>query len=264
MSESDKPPNSYRRTSTLRTLLGSREDMPGPLSKLGQYIFVVSLILMALTALALINAYFHIANITSYDIDQTGSTSPFLLAGYVGMFITIAFLPIPDYFLLPAYGYLASLGVFDPYTTFIVCLLAAILPLEYIPGRFAGRPLLLKGLKYFGISERMINSAEKWLEDHGRFSIFISTFIPFFYSVTSLAAGTLKMNAAEFLVASAVGFGVRYAFLEYIGYHSIFIFTYAFDYSNRTLLFLLLIVSALYAGFYLFRAWRPGRTHPAP
>ena len=122
----------------------------------------------------------------------------------------------------------------------------------------------MKGLKYFGISEKMIKSAERWLEDHGRFSIFISTFIPFFYSVTSLAAGTLKMNAAEFLIASAVGFGVRYAFLEYIGYHSIFIFTYAFDYSNRTLLFLLLIMSALYAGFYIFRAWRPGRTHPTP
>ena len=95
MSESDKTPGSYRRISTLKALLGSGEDLPGPLRKLRQYIFVLSLILIALTALALINAYFHIANITSYDIDRTGSTSPFLLAGYVGMFITVAFLPIP-------------------------------------------------------------------------------------------------------------------------------------------------------------------------
>jgi membrane protein DedA with SNARE-associated domain len=187
---------------------------------------------------------------SSYDVNQEG-LSPFLLAGYLGMFISVAFLPIPDYFLLPAYGSLSSLGVFDPYTTFLVCLVAAILPIEYLPGRFAGRPLLLKGLLYFGISEKTLESAEKWLVEHGKFSIFISTFIPFFYTVTSLAAGVLKMNAVKFLLASAAGFGLRYAFLEYIGYNSIFIFTASFDYSQRALITLLLILSSLYVALYL-------------
>jgi membrane protein DedA with SNARE-associated domain len=175
------------------------------------------------------------------------------------MFISLAFLPIPDYLLVPAYGYLSLIGVFNPYTTFLVCLVAAILPIEYVPGRFAGRPLLLKGLSYIHIYEKDIEAADKWLAEHGRFSIFISTFIPYLYSVTSLAAGTLKMNAVAFLLASSLGFGLRYVFLEYIGYHSVYIFAASFDYSQRTLFSLLLILSSLYAIFYLMGTLRSTR-----
>lgn len=179
------------------------------------------------------------------------------------MFITLVFLPIPDYFLIPTYGFLSSLGVFDPFTTFLVCLIAAILPIGYLPGRFAGRPLLLKGLSYFGISEKTLGSAEKWLVEHGKFSIFISTFIPFFYTLISIAAGVLKMNAVKFFLASAIGFGIRYAFLEYIGYNSIFIFTASFDYSQRAIIALLLIISSIYVALYLLGNYQPIRKDSA-
>ncbi len=220
------------------------------------------MLVISLSALALLNAYLHFANISSYDISKVGYSSPLLLAGYIGMFVSLAFLPIPDYLLVPAYGYLSSIRVFDPYTTFLVCLAAAVLPIEYVPGRFAGRRILLKGLSYVDISEKDIEAADRWLAEHGHFSIFISTFIPYFYSVTSLAAGTLKMSAVRFVLASAVGFGLRFAFLEYIGYHSVYIFTASFDYSQRTLLSLLLISSSLYAALYLMRtlhsSWATG------
>lgn len=182
-----------------------------------------------------------------------------MLAGYVGIFISLAFLPVPDYFLVPAYGYLPSIGVFNPYTTFRVCLAAAVLPMEYAHGRLAGRPLLLKGLSYIHIYEKDIEAADKWLVEHGRFSIFISTFILYFYSVTSLAAGTLKMNVIAFLLVSSVGFGLRFIFLEYIGYHSVYIFAASFDYSQRALFFLLLILSSLYAALYLTGTLRSTR-----
>lgn len=230
-----------------------------PLHKYWHYLFVVSILVILLSALVLLNAYFHFANISSYDIRQLGGSSQFLLAGYLGMFISIAFLPIPDYLLIPAYGYLSVTGVFDPYTTFLVCLAAAILPIEYAPGRLAGRPLLLKGLSYVHIYEKDIEAADKWLAEHGRFSIFISTFIPYFYSVTSLAAGTLKMNVVGFLLASSLGYGLRYVFLEYIGYHSVYIFAASFDYSQRPLFFLLLILSSLYAALYLMGTLRSTR-----
>ena len=263
VNESNKPSNRKWQVLTWKAILGFGGDIHGPLRKFRHYLFVVSILIILLTVLALLNAYFCFANISSYDINQAGGSSPFLLAGYLGMFISIAFLPVPDYLLLPAFGSLASLGVFNPYTTFLVCLIAAILPIEYVPGRFAGRPLLLKGLSYFGISEKTIESADRWLAEHGRFSIFISTFIPYFYTVTSLAAGTLRMNAAEFLIASAAGFGLRYAFLEYIGYHSIFIFTASFDYSERALLALLLILSTLYMALYLMGTLRSRRIDSA-
>ena len=253
---SNKPSEKKWFVSTWKAVSGSGGDKQERSRKYEHYLFVVSILAISLSALALLNAYFHFLNISSYDIIQEGESSPFLLAGYLGMFISIAILPIPDYFLVPAYGYLSSIGLFNPYTTFLVCLASAILPIEYAPGRLAGRPLLLKGLSYFRIYEKDIEAADKWLAEHGRFSVLISTFIPYFYSITSIAAGTLKMNVVEFLLASAAGFGLRYAFLEYIGYHSVYIFTASFDYSQRTLFSLALIVSSLYAALYLIRTLR--------
>jgi membrane protein DedA with SNARE-associated domain len=223
------------------------------LQKYWHYLFVTSIFIVFLSVLVLLNAYLHFVNISSYDISKEGVSSPFLLASYLGMFISLVILPIPDYILVPAYGYLSSIGIFNPYTTFLICLAGAVFPLEYIPARFAGRPLLMKGLSYLRISEKDIEVADKWLAEHGRFSIFISTFIPYFYSVTSLAAGTLKMNVVAFLLASVAGFGLRFVFLEYIGYHSVYIFTSSFDYSQRTLFSLLLILFSFYVVVYFLR-----------
>jgi membrane protein DedA with SNARE-associated domain len=216
---------------------------------------------MSLCVLALLNAYLRFSNVTSYSVGQKGPSSPLLLAGYLGMFVSVWISPVPDYILVPAYGYLASVGIFSPYLTFAVCLAAALFPIEYAAGRLVPRPLLLKGLRTFRISENDIRQADAWIVEHGHFSIFIATFIPFFYSVASLAAGTLKMKADVFLLASTIGFGLRFVFLEYLGYNSVYVFTASFDYSQRALLSLVLIASSLYAAVYLFEAWRPsGRT----
>lgn len=201
--------------------------------------------------LALVNAYLRFYNDYSFFPGSNKVGSSFLFAGYLGMFVGLAISPIPDYILVPVYGYLSAVGIFNPYTTFIVCLVGAVFPLEYVCGRFAGRPLLLKGLSYLRISETDITVGENWLKHHGSFSIFISTFIPFFYTVASLAAGTLKMSWASFMVYSAVGFGLRYVFLEYIGYFGIYIFAASFDYAERGLFFFLIVLPSAYAIAYL-------------
>jgi membrane protein DedA with SNARE-associated domain len=175
------------------------------------------------------------------------------MSGYVGMFLSLAFSPVPDYFLLPAYGYLSTIGVFNPYYTFIICLLGALLPIEYVCGRFAARPLLVKLLRFMRISEKNLEKIDSWLVEHGKFSIFISTFIPFFYSAASLGAGTLKMNIAEFFLSSSLGFALRFLFLEAIGYYGIYIFTSSFDYSQKTLFFLVLLLSSAYVAVHLVR-----------
>jgi membrane protein DedA with SNARE-associated domain len=236
-----------------KTILGFGGDKHGRPRKYWHYLFVISILIILLSVLALLNAYFHLTNVSSYNINHEGVSSPFLLAGYLGMFISVAILPVPDYFLVPAYGYLSLIGVFNPYYTFLVCLVGAVFPIEYVCGRLAARPLLLKVLSLLRISEKNIETADKWLVEHGKFSIFTSTFIPFFYNVTSLAAGTLKMNPVAFFLASSAGFGLRFVFLEGVGYYSIYIFTASFDYSQRTLFSLLLILSSVYAALYLVR-----------
>ncbi len=261
---SSRPYVSKRRATAWRAIFGFRGEVRGPLRKLRYYLFVISLITIAASALALLNGYYRFANISYHEIALSGLTSPFLLAGYLGMFLTIAFSPVPDYFMVPAFGYLSSIGVFDPYTTFLVCLLGAIVPITYVPGRFVGRPLLLRSVAYFGISERALGEADKWLVEHGNFSVFIATFIPFFYSVIGLAAGMLRMNAAKFLLASTAGYGLRFVVLEYVGYQSILIFTASFDYAQRALFFTLLIISFLYSALYLVETLRSAREGPEP
>ena len=223
------------------------------LHKYWHYLFVISTFIMLLSVLALLNAYYQFTNVSSYNINQEGVSSS---ADYLGMFISMAILPIPDYILVPAYGSLSAIGTLNPFATFLVCLAGALFPIEYVCGRFAARSLLLKGLSLMRISEKEIEVADKWLVDHGHFSIFISTFIPFFYTVASLAAGTLKMKPGRFFLASAAGFGLRFVFLEYVGYYSVYIFTASFDYSQRTLFSLLLILSSAYAALHLARTLR--------
>ena len=232
---------------------GALRRLPGVLSKYWHYLFIVSIFTAVLSGLALLNGNYGFVNISSYSVSQGNISSSLLFAGYLGMFFAMAILPIPDYTLVPVYGFLCSIGIFNPVTTFFVCLFAAVFPIEYLCGRLAARPLLLKGLRYFGIREKDIEVADRWLIAHGQFSIFMATFVPFFYSVASLAAGTLKMKVVRFLVYSAAGFGVRYIFLEYIGYYGVYVFSAPFDYSQRFLFAGLFVASSAYLAVHLAR-----------
>ncbi|HUH99411.1 MAG TPA: VTT domain-containing protein, partial [Nitrososphaerales archaeon] len=101
-----------------------------------------------------------------------------------------------------------------------------------------------------------LEEADRWVLRHGKFSVFISTFVPFFYSAVCLVAGTLRMRAVPFLLSCVLGFGLRFAFLEYAGYKSIYIFSSAFDYSQRFLFVALIVASTAYAGLYLAGVFR--------
>lgn len=256
MPESEKPPENLS-VSAWKAVVGIGLSKRGRMRKYAHYLFITAALVIVLSALALLNAYFRFYNVSSYSTSQQGVSSSIALAGYLGMFLTMWISPIPDYVLVPVYGYLSAIGLFNPYTTFVVCVIAAILPIEYAAGRLAARALLLKVLSYIRITEKDIEVADKWLINHGKFSIFISTFIPFFYSVASLAAGTLKMNWVAFILLSTTGFALRYAFLEYVGYYGIYVFTSSFDYSQRFLFFALLVVSIAYVALYLVGTLKP-------
>jgi membrane protein DedA with SNARE-associated domain len=232
---------------------GFLSEVVEEIHKYWHYLFVISILTVFVSSLALINGYFHLVNVSPYGTNREDLSSLFLLSGYLGMFLTITFSPVPDYILVPAFGYLASIGVFNPYYTFLLCILGSLFPIEYVCGRFAARPLMMKALSFMRISEKKLETTDKWLEEHGPFSIFISTFIPFFYSIASLAAGTLKMNAAEFFLSSTAGFALRFLFLELAGYYGLYVFTSSFDFSQKTLFFVLLILSAAYVTIHSVR-----------
>ena len=208
---------------------------------------------MSVSVLAMLNAYLRIDQAATYTPASSGLSSQYVLAGYLGMFFAIAILPIPDYVLVPVFGYLCLLGTFDPVLTFLDCLAGAVLPIEYVSGRLVARPVLMRALPFLRKAKEDVKVAEDWVIDHGKFSIFISTFIPFFYSLSSFAAGTLKMGAVEFLADSAAGFGVRYVFLEYVGYYGVYVFDSSFDYSHRYVFLFVMAASVALAAVSLAR-----------
>jgi len=219
------------------------------------YLFVASLFFAVVSLIGLTNAYLHYVNISSYYSYQREVLRPFSLTGYSGMFVIVAFAPLPDYLIIPLYGYLSAIGIFNIYLTFAVSVSSMLfeMGIEYAGGRFGGRPLLLKVLSKFHITEGDIEFADNWIAKHGPVSIFLATFIPYFKNVTSIAAGTLRMNAFWFFLSNLAGFGLRFAFLLYIGYRSIYVLTPGFDYHNRNLLFLVAALSCSYIALYMIR-----------
>ncbi|KAA8922913.1 DedA family protein [Thermoplasma sp.] len=223
------------------------------LGKYAYYGFIFSILILFAAVVALTNAYLHYLNVSSYYSYERRILAPFSLTGYEGMFFVVAFAPLPDYLIIPFYGYLASIGEFNIFATFFVSVMSMLfeMGIEYAGGRLAGRAILLKALSYFKITENDLEVADRWIRDHGPFSIFVATFIPYFKNVTSVAAGTLKMNAPWFFLSNFAGFAIRFGLLIYVGYSGIFVLTPSFDYDHRIAIAILGVMALLYLTGYL-------------
>jgi membrane protein DedA with SNARE-associated domain len=99
-------------------------------------------------------------------------------------------------------------------------------------------------------------AADRLMTKYGKLSVFVGTFVPYSYAVKSFAAGLARMNWVAFFLPSVAGFGLKYAFLEGVGYYSFCIFTASFDYSQRTFFSLLLALASIYTAVYLVRDLR--------
>ena len=220
------------------------------ISRYSYYLLIFSIITFLLTFTGFLNGYYHFMNVASYYRYEKSVLSPLKATGYVTMFLVLCFFPVSDYVLIPFYGYLSSLGYFNVYLTLMVVVgsMMFIAEIEYFGGRFAGRAILLKALSYFRIKEKDIEVADRWLARHGPFSIFMSTFVPYFRNVTSLAAGTLEMNAGYYAISNLVGYLLRALFLLYLGYTGLDVLTPSFDYRYRlpllfTAIFMVLMIA---------------------
>lgn len=219
------------------------------------YTLITAVGILAVSVTGILNGYLNFVNISSYSHVDVSIPFPHLLGGYIGIFI-IRLLPIPDFITLPLIGYLSSVGIFNPGIALLAALAGAVVPFEYFAGRYAARPVLLKSIRLAGVKEENIKIAEDWIISHGTFSIFISTFIPYFYSAVALAAGMLKMKFIPYFLSTVAGFGIRYALLEAAGYYGVYILTPEYDYTHRRVLFVILSISLATIAIYIIRSIR--------
>lgn len=217
------------------------------------YTLIIAVGTLALAVIGILNGYLRFINISSYSHVNSSIPLPHLLGGYIGIFV-LRILPIPDFITLPLIGYLSSAGIFNPEIAFFAALAGAVVPFEYFAGRYAARPLLLKSIRLAGVKEESVKIAEDWIFAHGPFSIFISTFIPYFYSAVALAAGVLRMKFIPYFLSTVAGFGIRYALLEAAGYYGVYVLTPDYDYKHRAALFVILLISIGVISIYVVRS----------
>ncbi|MDD1768329.1 MAG: DedA family protein [Methanomassiliicoccales archaeon] len=147
-----------------------------------------------------------------------------LTSGYPGVFILMALesacVPIPSEIVLPFAGWLVYDGQFDLIFAALAgtfgCLAGSVM--AYLVGLYGGRRLVLRYGKYVFLSEKSLDTAERWFTKYGDAAVFFSRLLPIIRTFISLPAGMAKMNLARFCVLTFVG-SLPWCFaLTYVGF----------------------------------------------
>jgi len=135
------------------------------------------------------------------------------------MAIESANIPLPSEAILPFAGYLVSINKMNFHVACfagaIGCLVGSI-PSYYL-GYFGGRPFVEKYGKWFLVSKKDLETADRWTQKYGDISFFICRMLPVVRTFISLPAGILKANFPRFITYTFVGSLVWSYFLVFVG-----------------------------------------------
>ncbi|MDX1535221.1 MAG: DedA family protein [Candidatus Spechtbacterales bacterium] len=143
--------------------------------------------------------------------------------GYAGVFVLMAlegsFIPVPSEIILPFSGFLVFKGEFSLFAVALVGALGNIAGtvFTYSVSRFFGASFLYKYGKYFLVSHRDIDMANKLFKDHGVKIIFISRLIPGIRGFIPIPAGIAKMKFIPFVLYVFTGSFIYSLVLTYVG-----------------------------------------------
>lgn len=160
------------------------------------------------------NILINLVNFIETVISHTGAWGVIIL-----MAIESCNIPLPSEAILPFAGYLVSKNVMNIHTASfagaIGCVLGSI-PSYYL-GFLGGRPFIEKYGKWFLISKKDLEHADKWSKKYGDWAFFICRMLPVLRTFISLPAGILKANLPKFLFFTFLGSLVWCYFLVYVG-----------------------------------------------
>jgi membrane protein DedA with SNARE-associated domain len=144
-------------------------------------------------------------------------------AGYLGIFFLMllesACIPIPSEVIMPFSGYLVFTGRFMIWQVVFWGALGNLVgsALAYWVGLYGGRPLVEKYGKYILVSNRDLETADKWFLKYGQKAVFFSRLLPVVRTFISLPAGIAKMDFKKFSFYTFAG-SLPWSFaLAYVG-----------------------------------------------
>ena len=144
--------------------------------------------------------------------------------GYPGIILLMAIesacIPLPSEIILPFSGYLAWTGRFNLWWVATMgalgCNVGSIV--AYYAGAHGGRPFLLRYGKYFLVSRREIELADRWFEHYGQWTVFFSRLLPVIRTFIALPAGIARMDFWKFNLYTFLGSWPWCYALAYAGY----------------------------------------------
>lgn len=144
--------------------------------------------------------------------------------GYFGivatMIIESACIPLPSEVIMPFSGFLVSEGRFTLWGITLAGAIGNVIgsALAYAAGRYGGRPFVWKYGKYFLISHRDVEMADRWFSKYGQLAVFATRMMPIVRTFISLPAGIAKVRFLPFLVFTFLG-SIPWCFaLGYLGF----------------------------------------------
>ena len=128
-------------------------------------------------------------------------------------------IPLPSEAVLPFAGYLVSKGAMNFHLAAFAgafgCVIGSI-PSYYI-GFFGGRKFVEKYGKYFLVSKKDLDEADKWVDKYGDWAIFLCRMLPVVRTFISLPAGILKARKRTFFSLTFLGSLIWSYVLVYVG-----------------------------------------------
>lgn len=116
-------------------------------------------------------------------------------------------IPLPSEAVLPFAGILVNKGVMNFHIVAIFgaigCVLGSI-PSYYL-GYFGGRPFVEKYGKYFLVSQKDLEDADKWVDKYGDWAFFICRMLPVIRTFISFPAGILRARKRIFFTLTFLG-----------------------------------------------------------
>lgn len=144
--------------------------------------------------------------------------------GYPGIIVLMAlessFFPFPSEVVIPPAAYLAAAGHMNLGLVIVCGIVGSLIgsAFNYWLALKLGRPFIEKYGRFFLISARSLEKADRFFEVHGPISTFIGRLLPGIRQYISLPAGLTRMNFASFSAATGFGAAIWVAVLAAAGY----------------------------------------------
>lgn len=222
------------------------------------YSFLLAIILLAVSTFWLVNSYFSLVTPGNTAFIGSSARQMFRDVGYPEYLLILLLSPIPDYIIVTAGGYASSLGDYNPFVILLISTVAMAFLLQgiYYSTRLGGRPIVMRVMKYFGVSDKGFESSERWIKDHGAISVFAISFVPYVTIPMALTSGMLAMKQSRYLLANIAGLGSRYALLVAAGYFGVGILTESLKKANLPIFAATAALSAIYIAVYFTHSRR--------